>query len=102
MSSKKGSKSKTRKGDLDYTTKRGDKDFHRKGHDEKEKRRPFMPTNHGDVGEGGHGKGDEAEQKVSRPRRGVKRNNKMSLLEYRQQMGLAPRTERGDNWGTGI
>ena len=29
----KGAKSKTHKGDMDYTTKRGDKDFHRGGHD---------------------------------------------------------------------
>ncbi|MBA59921.1 MAG: hypothetical protein CMQ40_12225 [Gammaproteobacteria bacterium] len=38
---KKGDKSKTHKGDLDYTTKRGDKDFHRKGHDVHKKRRPY-------------------------------------------------------------
>jgi len=31
---KKGSMSKTHKGDLDFTTKMGDKDFHRGGHDE--------------------------------------------------------------------
>ena len=31
----KGSASKTHHGDLDFTTKRGDKDFHRGGHDEK-------------------------------------------------------------------
>ena len=30
----KGSASKTHRGDLDFTTKRGDKDFHRGGHDE--------------------------------------------------------------------
>lgn len=30
----KGSKSKTHKGDMDYTTKKGDKYFHRMGHDE--------------------------------------------------------------------
>ncbi len=42
-SSKKGSKSKTRPGDLDYTTKRGDKDFHRGGKDVKKKRRPYIP-----------------------------------------------------------
>ena len=30
----KGSKSKTHKGDMDYTTKKGNKDFHRMGHDE--------------------------------------------------------------------
>lgn len=30
----KGSKSKTHKGDMDYTTKKGDMDFHRGGHDE--------------------------------------------------------------------
>jgi|TARA_R100000084_G_C4650229_1_gene149204 hypothetical protein len=100
-SSKKGAKSKTHKGDLDYTTKKGDKDFHRKGHDQKESRRPFMPTNHGDMGEGGSGMGDEAEQKHSH-RRHPMRKTKMSLLEYRQMMGLAPRTERGDNYGTGI
>ncbi len=31
----KGAASKTHKGRKDYTTKKGDKDFHRKGHDEK-------------------------------------------------------------------
>jgi len=41
MPPKKGMKSKTHKGDLDYTTKRGDKDYHRGGHDEKEKKKPF-------------------------------------------------------------
>ena len=38
---KKGDKSKTHRGRLDYTTKRGDKDFHRGGHDVKRKRRPY-------------------------------------------------------------
>ncbi len=38
---KKGDKSKTHKGDKDYTTKRGDKDYHMGGHDVKGKRRPF-------------------------------------------------------------
>ncbi len=37
----KGDKSKTRKGDLDYTTKKGDKDFHRGGKDVKLSRRPY-------------------------------------------------------------
>jgi len=37
----KGSPSKTRKGDLDYTTKRGNKDFHRGGKDIPMKRVPF-------------------------------------------------------------
>ena len=31
----KGARSKTHRGEKDYTTKKGDKDFHRKGHDEK-------------------------------------------------------------------
>ena len=39
--SKKGDKSKTHKGDKDYTTKRGDKDYHRGGHDVKGKKNPF-------------------------------------------------------------
>ncbi len=38
---KKGDKSKTHRGDKDYTTKRGNKDFHRGGHDVKRKRRPY-------------------------------------------------------------
>ena len=38
---KKGDKSKTRKGDKDYTTKRGDKDFHEGGKDVKKGRRPY-------------------------------------------------------------
>ncbi len=37
----KGDKSKTRKGDLDYTTKKGNKDFHRGGKDVKLSRRPY-------------------------------------------------------------
>ena len=39
--SKKGDKSKTRKGDKDYTTKRGDKDFHQGGRDIKKTRNPY-------------------------------------------------------------
>jgi hypothetical protein len=38
---KKGQKSRTRKGELDFTTKKPDKDFHQKGHDIKKKRKPF-------------------------------------------------------------
>lgn len=37
----KGAPSKTRKGDLDFTTKRGDKDFHRDHHDILKGRAPF-------------------------------------------------------------
>ena len=33
--------SKTHKGGMDFTTKRGDKDFHRKGKDVRKARRPF-------------------------------------------------------------
>lgn len=39
--SKKGAKSKTHKGDMDYTTKKGDKDFHQKGKDVKKSTRPY-------------------------------------------------------------
>ena len=38
---KKGSKSKTRKGNKDFTTKKGDKDFHEKGKDVKKTRMPY-------------------------------------------------------------
>lgn len=38
---KKGMKSKTHTGDMDYTTKKGNKDFHRKGKDVKKKRKPY-------------------------------------------------------------
>tara|TARA_R110000824_G_scaffold93091_1_gene225387 strand:- start:230 stop:592 length:363 start_codon:yes stop_codon:yes gene_type:complete len=38
---KKGSVSKTHKGEQDYTTKKGDKDFHSKSHDIKKKRKPY-------------------------------------------------------------
>ena len=38
---KKGDISKTKKGRLDYTTKKGDKDFHRKGRDIREKKKPY-------------------------------------------------------------
>ena len=38
---KKGDPSLTRAGDLDFTTKKGDKDFHRGGKDIKSKRKPF-------------------------------------------------------------
>ena len=37
----KGSVSKTHPGDLDYTTKKTDKDFHRNHHDIVKSRRPF-------------------------------------------------------------
>lgn len=36
-----GVRSKTHKGDLDYTTKRTDRDFHRNHHDIMKSRRPF-------------------------------------------------------------
>ena len=39
--SKKGAKSKTHKGDKDYTTKKGNKDFHQKGKDIKKTKRPY-------------------------------------------------------------
>jgi len=38
---RKGSPSKTRKGDMDFTTKKGDKDFHRGGRNVLLSRRPF-------------------------------------------------------------
>lgn len=41
---KKGSKSKSRKGDKDFTTKRGDKVFHIKKHDVKKSRKPFSKS----------------------------------------------------------
>ena len=37
----KGSKSKTHKGDKDFTTKKGSKDFHEDGKDVKKKRKPY-------------------------------------------------------------
>tara|TARA_B100000989_G_C19340542_1_gene384781 strand:- start:103 stop:327 length:225 start_codon:yes stop_codon:yes gene_type:complete len=40
-SSKKGTASKTHPGDKNYTTKKGDKDYHEKHHDIKKKHRPF-------------------------------------------------------------
>jgi hypothetical protein len=36
-----GSRSKTRRGDKDFTTKRGNKDFHRRRHNVTRKRKPF-------------------------------------------------------------
>ncbi len=36
-----GTKSKTHKGDKNFTTKKGDKDFHRSRHDIKKKRNPY-------------------------------------------------------------
>lgn len=39
--SRKGDPSKTHPGDMDYTTKKGDKDYHEGGHDEQKKKRPF-------------------------------------------------------------
>lgn len=38
----KGAPSKTHKGDKDYTTKKGDKDFHKDGHDVKKSRKPYQ------------------------------------------------------------
>ena len=40
-SSKKGAPSKTHPGDKDYTTKKGDKDYHESGHDQRRKRKPY-------------------------------------------------------------
>lgn len=39
--STKGSRSKTHRGDKNYTTKRGDKDFHRRHHDIRSSRSPY-------------------------------------------------------------
>ena len=39
--STKGAKSKTHKGDKDYTTKKGDKDFHEDGKDVKKPKKPY-------------------------------------------------------------
>ena len=41
-SSAKGTKSKTHKGRLNYTTKKGDKVFHQKNHYVKKSRKPYM------------------------------------------------------------
>jgi len=38
---KKGSVSKTHKGEQDYSTKKGSRDFHQKSHDIKKKRKPY-------------------------------------------------------------
>ena len=38
---KKGTRSKTRRGRKNYTTKRGDKVYHRKGHNVRKSRRPY-------------------------------------------------------------
>ena len=49
----KGARSKTHRGEKDYTTKKGDKVFHRKGHDEKHAaksrkvRKPFVKSKKG-------------------------------------------------------
>ena len=40
----KGAKSKTHKGDLDYTTKKGDKDYHEGGHDVKKSKKPYSKS----------------------------------------------------------
>tara|TARA_R110000744_G_C18885437_1_gene507240 strand:- start:122 stop:499 length:378 start_codon:yes stop_codon:yes gene_type:complete len=47
--STKGSASKTRPGDMDYTTKKGDKDFHQDGRDVTKTRKPYTrkPTKKG-------------------------------------------------------
>jgi len=42
----KGSPSKTRPGDLDYTTKKGDRDFHQRHHDIRRSRDPFKVALH--------------------------------------------------------
>ena len=55
--SAKGSASKTHKGDKNFTTKKGDKDFHREGKDVKEKKKPFatsMKKKASPCGCGGH------------------------------------------------
>ena len=38
---KKGSKSKTHKGDKNFTTKKGDMDYHEGGHDQKKAKKPY-------------------------------------------------------------
>ena len=55
--STKGRKSKTHKGDKDFTTKKGDKDHHRGGKDVKEKKKPYAKvekTKPSPCGCGGH------------------------------------------------
>lgn len=46
----KGSLSVTHPGDMDYTTKRGDRDFHHSGHNIRKHRVPFMPSGKGMCG----------------------------------------------------
>jgi len=41
FTAKKGTASKTKKGDKDFTTKKGSKDFHEDGKDVKKKKKPF-------------------------------------------------------------
>lgn len=100
---KKGQASRTHKGELDFTTKRGDKDFHEGGHDQKKGRRPY--TEHGDVHRG-KGKGDEAEQRKPRsgrvhPSTHEVRKHNMGLRGFRISRGVVPRTFSGED-GAGI
>jgi hypothetical protein len=96
MAHTKGTKSLTHPGDVDYSTKRGDKLFHHKKNgkkEEKEKRLPFEKVAK-DMGEGGSGVGDEAEER--KPTRRMLPTYKMkSLRNYRIQKGVVPRTFSG-------
>jgi hypothetical protein len=66
---KKGSKSKTHKGDKDFTSKRGSKDHHIEGHDVRERRAPYEKE----------AAGGAREEKGRKDRR--RRKNKVSGME---------------------
>ena len=69
MSYRKGSLSKTHPGDYDFTTKKGDKVFHRMNHYVRKSRKPYMKGGSGSRQNGGrrrtrkHGKGRRTRRK---------------------------------------
>ena len=103
---KKGQASRTHKGELDFTTKKSDKDFHEDSHDVRKKRRPYHTgtTPHGTVGRG-KGKGDEAAERKPRQRRHHLEHERekmnLNIRAYRIAHGVVPRTFSGED-GAGI
>jgi hypothetical protein len=86
----KGSKSKTHKGDMDYTTKKGDKYFHRGGHEETT---PDSDTDSEDGSMGGTG------MRRRKPRgMGMKKGSP----EMKEKMARLRSMKKGKVSGTGI
>ena len=110
---KKGSKSKTHPGDMNFTTKRGDKDHHIGGHDVKELKKPYQ-KNQARVPQRKpkrvssaslhRGRTSEAEErKPTRPQNHVEgMAMRREVMMNRKRAGLIPRTFSGRDGAVGI